>query len=228
MYSSSAPLKLVHSSPFRYPLAGVSDIPTWERWAKLAIALAAASLLVAAWWSGTFRTLFRLVPDTALGNLWLWSLTSYGFIHYVALVWRVFLWLRYRPLPPVQESELPFVSVVIPAYNEGPLVRDSILSVAKSSYPRAKLEVIAVDDGSTDDTWQYIQRAVHEAPIEVLTIRNPENRGKRDALHRGFHKAAGEVWITVDSDSIVDPDALKNGVSALVRNPKDWLRGGLR
>jgi hyaluronan synthase len=201
-------------------MAGVSEIPTWERWIKAAIALAAVLLIAAAWWSGTFRTLFRFVPDTRLGNLWLWSLTSYGFIHYVALVWRVFLWLRYCPSPPVPESDLPSVSVVIPAYNEGCLVRDSILSVAVSSYPRAKLEVIVIDDGSTDDTWQYIQMAVHEAPIEVLAIRSPENRGKRHALHTGFQKATGEVWITVDSDSIVEPGALRNGVSPLVRNPK--------
>ncbi|HME45934.1 MAG TPA: glycosyltransferase [Syntrophorhabdales bacterium] len=219
-HSSSASLKLVYSSSFRYPAPGLSNTPPWECWVKMAIALGAASLLVAAWWSGTFHTLFRFIPDTALGNLWLWSLTSYGFAHYVALIWRVSLWLRYRPLPPVAESELPSVSIVIPVYNEGPLVRDSILSVANGSYPRDRLQVIVVDDGSTDDTWQYIQRAVHEAKIEVLTIRNPENRGKRDALHRGFGKATGEVWITVDSDSVVEPDALENGVSALVHDPK--------
>ena len=113
------------------------------------------------------------------------------------------------------------MSVVIPVYNEGPLVRDSILSVAKTPLtPGIDWQVIVVDDGSIDDTWQYIQRAVHEAKIEVLAIRNPENKGKRDALQTGFCKASGEVWITVDSDSIVEPDALKNGVSALVRDPK--------
>ena len=46
------------------------------------------------------------------------------------------------------------------------------------------------------------------------------NRGKRHALHTGFRKATGEVWITVDSDTIVARDALKNGVSALVRDPR--------
>ncbi len=186
----------------------------------MAIALAAASLVIAAWWSGTFHTLFRFVPHTALGTLWFWSLAGYGLMHYVALVWRVILWLRYSPLPPVEERELPSVSVVIPAYNEGPLVRDSVLSVAKSSYPWTKLEVIVVDDGSTDDTWQYIRQAVREAPVEVQSIRTPRNRGKRHALHTGFRKATGEVWITVDSDTIVARDALKNGVSALVRDPR--------
>ena len=198
----------------------LTEIPIWEHWVKVAIVLTAVSLIAAAWWSGTFRTLSRFVPDTRLGGLWLFSLLSYGFIHYAALVWRVCLWLRYRPLPPVRSAELPFVSVIIPAYNEGPLVRDSVLAVARSSYPRDRLEVIVVDDGSTDDTWQHIQRAVREAPIKVLAIRSPENRGKRHALHTGFNKAIGEVWITVDSDSIVDPDALKNGVSPLVRDPR--------
>jgi len=216
----SPPLRLVHSSTLRYSGPGLSGIPRWELWAKCAIAFAAASVLAAAWWSGIFTTLFRLVPDTPFGTLWLFSLTSYGLIHYAAMVWRVYLWLRYRPLPAVQESELPFVSVIIPAYNEGALVQESILSATHCSYPRDRLEVIVVDDGSTDDTWQHIRRAARQAPIDVLTIRSPENKGKRNALYAGFCKARGEIWITVDSDSIVERDAFTNGVSALVRDKK--------
>ena len=218
--STSTRLELVHSSLLRYPVSDLRNMPTWEYLTKTAIACAAVSLLAAAWWSGTFSTLFRFVPHTRLGNLWICMLTSYGLIHYAAMVWRVFLWLGYRPLPPVEAGALPSVSVVIPAYNEGHLVRDSILSVVQSAYPRGKLQVIVVDDGSTDDTWQHIQSAVHESPIEVLTLREAVNRGKRNAMHEGFLRARGEVWITVDSDSIVERDAIINGVSALVRNPK--------
>jgi hyaluronan synthase len=220
MQPHSPLLSVVRPYPIHYLRAGGAEIPIWEGWVKAAVLLAAASLLAAAWWSGTFRALFRFLPDTRLGGLWFFSLLSYGFIHYAALVWRISLWLRYRPLPPVDEGELPFVSVIIPVYNEGPLVREAILSVARSAYPRDRLEVIVVDDGSTDDTWQHVQRGVHEALIKVLAIRNPQNRGKRHALYTGFQKAAGGVWVTVDSDSIIDPDALRNGVSPLVRDPR--------
>jgi hyaluronan synthase len=213
-------LRPVQSRPPRIPKMGGLEVPTWECWAKAAIVFVAASLLVVAWCTGVLHSLFRFAPDMRLSNLWLWSVMSYGSIHYAALVWRIILWLSYRPMAAVPEGELPAVSVVIPAYNEGSLVRHCILSVARSHYPTGKLRVIVVDDGSTDDTWQHIQQAARETPIKLVTIRSPENKGKRHALHMGFQRATGDVWVTVDSDSIIEPDALQNGVSPLMRDPR--------
>ena len=59
------------------------------------------------------------------------------------------------------ESEL---TVVIPAYNEGPMVQKSILSAIGSDYPADKLHVICVDDGSQDDTFLYMERARGQNP----------------------------------------------------------------
>jgi len=198
----------------------------WEKWAKGAIISAAGLLFIAAAWSGIIPKIFGLVPKAPLGNIWLWALGIYGMMHYAALVWRVCLWMSYRPMPPIDESGLPSVSVVIPAYNEGTLVRKAINSVTRSHYPHHKLQVIAVDDGSTDDTWKHICAAVSEAPIRVTTIRQSKNRGKRHALYAGFQKATGEVWVTVDSDSIVEPDALRNGVGPLVHDKRIGLVAG--
>jgi hyaluronan synthase len=196
------------------------EVPGWEPWAKIAIVLAAIFFVMAGWWAGAFHSVFRMVPYTHLDNLWFSVLVIYGLIYYAALVWRIWLWLGYRPMPPLEEHELPMVSVIIPAYNEGPLVEDSILSVSNSEYPRDKLQVIVVDDGSTDDTWKYIQQAALEAPIKVITIHQSRNRGKRHALYTGFQQANGEVWVTVDSDSILEPKALRQGVSPLVRDQR--------
>lgn len=63
------------------------------------------------------------------------------------------LWMRYRTFRAPAEVEWPKVTVVIPAFNEGPMVGRSIRSVAACSYPKDKLEVIVVDDGSRDDTF---------------------------------------------------------------------------
>jgi hyaluronan synthase len=210
-----------------YPEIRQAQIPApWEKWAKGAILLGVTLLSIAAAWTRVIPTIFRLVPHAPWGNIWLWWLAVYGMIHYAAMVWRICLWLSYRPMPPVDEDELPPVSVIIPAYNEGALVRRAIDAVARSLYPRHKLQVIAVDDGSTDDTWKHICTAASKAPIKVTTIRQPKNGGKRHALYAGFQKATGEVWVTVDSDSIVEPDALGNGVAPLVRDKRIGLVAG--
>ena len=77
------------------------------------------------------------------------------------LCFRTLLWFRYRPIDPANRDDAPLLTVVIPAYNEGPMVEKSIDSVAASNYPSDRLEIIVVDDGSTDDTWNYIQAAAN-------------------------------------------------------------------
>jgi hyaluronan synthase len=201
-------------------------IPSWEPWAKVGILGVTIFLIFIAWKIGAFVRFTRFIPDTPAGNLWFWSVIFYGVIHYAAMVWRVWLWLGYRPAAPIPESQLPTVSVIIPAYNEGPLVQQCISSVFNSDYPKEKLQVIVVDDGSADDTWKYICRATADAPVKTTTFRQPENKGKRHALYAGFQQAMGEVWVTVDSDSILEPDALRNGVSPLVQDPRVGLVAG--
>ncbi len=124
------------------------------------------------------------------------------------LCFRTVLWFRYRPFPPCTFKNAPRLSVVIPAYNEGAMVLNSIISVADALYPRGRLEIFAVDDGSTDDTWSYIRKAAARYPNLVTPIRLPQNRGKRAALAAGFARAHGEVILTLDSDSAIQPDAL--------------------
>lgn len=149
-----------------------------------------------------------------------WMAASYAAIMLSAFAWRIVFWLRYRADAPVDENALPRVSVVIPAYNEGKLVREAILSAARCDYPADRLEIIAVDDGSDDDTWRHIRAAVAAAPagVNLVTHRLPENRGKREALSAGFALASGDVFVTLDSDSILAMDALRHLVAPMVRD----------
>ncbi|MCY1058280.1 glycosyltransferase family 2 protein [Nannocystis sp. SCPEA4] len=123
--------------------------------------------------------------------------------------------LLYRPTPARQES-LPRCTVIVPAYNEGPMVGVALGSILVGDYPRDRLEILAIDDGSTDDTWTHIQRIAREHPDVVRAIRMPKNGGKREALRAGFSAATGEVVVTVDSDSRLDPDALRQIVAPLM------------
>lgn len=191
----------------------------WETPAKAAIFILSAIALAASLRSGAFFQTFHGFSEKLLYKSFFWTATIYGLICYAALAWRILLWRRYRPMESVSNAKLPSVTVIIPAFNEGALVRQSIRSVAASRYPHEKLQIIVVDDGSTDDTWEHIESAVAGLPdsINVKTMRHARNSGKRRALYDGFTHATGEVFVTVDSDTIVDPNALRNGVTPLVR-----------
>jgi hyaluronan synthase len=135
------------------------------------------------------------------------------------LFFRTVLWLRYRPAPPKAARDAPGLTVIIPAYNEGAMVRQSIESVAGADYPRERLRIIVVDDGSSDDTWEHIDRSSAAHPGLVHTIRFPRNRGKRAALEAGFRRASGEIVVTIDSDSVIDRGALL-ALAGAFRDPR--------
>jgi len=134
----------------------------------------------------------------------------------VASLWRVWLAARYRPVADVGDARLPSVTVIVPAYNEGRQVLLTLRSLAASRYPRERLELIAVDDGSGDDTWQWIRKGAEELGDLVTPIRMVKNGGKKHALAEGIRRAKGEVIVTVDSDSEVLPDTLRNLVAPFV------------
>ncbi len=137
-----------------------------------------------------------------------------------ALVMRLALWLRYRPTARPRAEDLPPLTVIIPAFNEGALVAETIAHVLASDYPPERLAVIAVDDGSTDDTAAHIQRAARAHPGRVTFVQLPENRGKRHALYAGFKLAETPIVATIDSDSLVTPEGLANLVAPFVADPE--------
>lgn len=136
-----------------------------------------------------------------------------GFLAYLFV-----LYLRYKDTPSVSDEELPTCTVIVPAYNEGELVYKTLHSLEASDYPGEKLQIISIDDGSQDDTWEWMQKAKNELGDRVAIYQQPKNKGKRHALYRGFHLATGEIFITVDSDSIVKTDTLRNMASPFVGN----------
>jgi hyaluronan synthase len=138
---------------------------------------------------------------------------------------RTVLWAIYRPYP-LSAAPLPSLTVVIPAYNEGKMVEMALHSVAQADYPTGKLEIICVDDGSTDDTWNNIEQAQKRFPHLIKTIRFPENLGKKGALYAGFQAARGEVLVTVDSDSVIEPEALRHLVAPLQEDDTIGAVGG--
>ena len=161
----------------------------------------------------------QFLEGVAWGRPLIVVLSVFSSLVLAELVWRIILVLKYKPIPGVSDHQLPTCTVVVPAYNEGRQVFDTLKSLAASNYPRNKIQLIAVDDGSVDDTWRWIKQAKRTLALPVLTIRQPQNQGKRQALYDGFKKSTGTVLVTVDSDSMVEPDTLRNLVTPFVLNP---------
>lgn len=132
----------------------------------------------------------------------------------------LYRYFKYKPIASVSDSELPTVTVIVPAYNEGKQVHDTLISLINSDFPKEKLQLISIDDGSADDTWDWMQKAKRRLGDSVEIYQQPENKGKRHALYRGFNLGTGDVFVTVDSDSIVDANTLRNLVSPFVVNEK--------
>ena len=101
---------------------------------------------------------------------------------------------------------LPSVSVVVPVYNEEKTLGKTLRSLFAGAYPKDKLEVIVVNDGSTDNTREVARS------FSRVTYVEQENKGKAAALNAGLKRATGELFSCLDADSFVDKDALKKNV----------------
>ncbi len=141
-------------------------------------------------------------------------------ISIIEFLWRLYLVCKYKPMPSLTDNKLLSCSVVVPAFNEGKQVYMTLKSLAGSDYPSGKLQIIAVDDGSTDDTWEWISKAKQELGRTVTAIKLSRNKGKRHALYSGFQQSRGDVFVTVDSDSEVTPQTIRNLITPFIKNKR--------
>lgn len=150
-----------------------------------------------------------------LENFWYapW-LRAYSLLTCAYIVSRIVISSFYRE--PEDRGYRPSVSLIIPVMNEADAIASTVAACLASRYPADRLEVIVVDDASTDATWETLRR-LREVHPRLKLIRFPENRGKRQALGAGIAAAEGDVFVFVDSDSIPDPE----GVYRLVQPLRD-------
>ena len=201
--------------PAAFPLS-------WDRWEpvfRLAVmaagarswagpCAAAASFPVS---GGTRRPAANVFLRLLLGTTTIIFLSS--------IVWRTIFWFRYRKADSSLVGEWPALTVLLPAYNEGAAVFATVEAIAASDYPRGRLKIIAVDDGSLDDTHAHLVRARERFPGLVEIVRFAGNRGKREALYEAFRRADTPFVVTVDSDTQVAPDAIRELVAPLALDP---------
>jgi len=122
---------------------------------------------------------------------------------------------RGRGADQTDDSYEPAVAIVIPLFNEGAGIRDTVLSLLEQDYPPGKLEIVVVDDCSTDDSHAWACRAA-EGRANVRVLRNPRNQGKRAAINLAVRSTRAEIVISVDSDVIADRRAVRELVRRFV------------
>lgn len=113
---------------------------------------------------------------------------------------------RKRTTPPF----CPPVSIIAPAFNEGPCIEASIRSLVALDYPR--YEVIVVDDGSSDDTLERARKLEGEYGNATVVVLWKPNGGKASALNWGIQRATSDFVMTMDSDSVLRKDTLREAV----------------
>lgn len=117
------------------------------------------------------------------------------------------------------------LSVIMPCYNEATIIYENLLKTAQIISSFAKnFEIIAVNDGSDDETFLYIQQAAR-ADRHIKPISSTENMGKGYALKLGIEVATGEYIAFIDSDLDLSPDQLQNLFSVMHAQNADVVIG---
>lgn len=120
--------------------------------------------------------------------------------------------IMHRKLKHLDKSFIiyPTISVIIPAYNESMTILKTISSIVENGYPQNKLEIIVIDDGSTDPTAKIVQEYKdNHNTVNIIIVSKP-NSGKANALNTGIRDyARGDLVMCLDADSFLTKEALK-------------------
>lgn len=116
------------------------------------------------------------------------------------------------------EKVTPLVSVVIPCYNCGRFIEETLQSVLEQTYPA--IEVIVIDDGSTDDSVERIKAMPAASRIQLVS---QPNAGVSAARNRGIKMATGQYVAVLDADDWMYPSNIEKKVAALLRDESDFV-----
>lgn len=120
-------------------------------------------------------------------------------------------------------SDLPFVSVVVPVYNDPAGIRATLESLVAQTYPSEAYEVVVVDNGSIDETLEVARAVATIHPDLVRVERETDVQGSYAARNTGIRASSGEYLAFVDADVVADADWLAAGVSAMCERDADYV-----
>jgi len=129
---------------------------------------------------------------------WYWIAGSF-------LYWFIRERHRSKYTSPPELPETPLVTVLLPCFNEADQLRETMAVLMDSRYPN--YEVIAINDGSSDNTGAILDQLIHQYP-KLRVAHLVENQGKSTALNAGLFMARGELLVCIDGDALLDPHAI--------------------
>ncbi|MVN22225.1 glycosyltransferase family 2 protein [Mucilaginibacter arboris] len=109
----------------------------------------------------------------------------------------------------------PLISVIIPTYNYDNYIKQAIDSILAQTYPKEKIEIIVVDDGSTDNTYAVLQELINEKAIQYYY---QENKGKANATYNAIQKCNGKYIFNLDADDYFLQDKITEYVKVFEEN----------
>lgn len=129
---------------------------------------------------------------------------------------------RAKKLPAIVYQ--PFVSIIVPAYNEEITGSKTVENLLLSNYPN--FEIIFVDDGSKDNTYKIITENFKDNPL--VKIYTKTNGGKAQALNFGISKASGEIMVCIDADTILHTEAVSRLIAPFVDEDVAAVAGNVK
>ncbi|XTZ37840.1 poly-beta-1,6-N-acetyl-D-glucosamine synthase [Salmonella enterica] len=136
----------------------------------------------------------------------------------------VYFWLRRErhwpwgdDVPPPELTGNPLISILIPCFNEGVNARETIEAAMQQRYQN--IEVIAINDGSSDNTAEVLEQLAHEYP-RLRVIHLAENQGKAVALKTGAAAAGSDFLVCIDGDALLERDTVSYLVEPLLKLPR--------
>ncbi|MFT4892361.1 MAG: biofilm PGA synthesis N-glycosyltransferase PgaC [Candidatus Nanohaloarchaea archaeon] len=157
----------------------------------------------------------------------------FGIMIFSATMWIIVYFLNRDKIQVDPEpTRFPSVTFLVPAYNEEEYIQQCIKSLMEMDYPDDKLEIIAINDGSTDTTLEKLQEFK-----DRITVIDKENTGKASSLNHALEKVDTEMVACMDADSFAEKDMLRSMVGYMeedgvkgvtpamkVRNPRTWAQ----
>ncbi|MBI2124407.1 glycosyltransferase family 2 protein [Candidatus Pacearchaeota archaeon] len=147
------------------------------------------------------------MPLPIFMKMLLWS--AYLTSLYFAIFWFLVLLDREKKPRIRRLRKYPAVSIVVPAYNEEKNIAPTLASLVQLDYPKNRLEIMVVNDGSKDNTKHMVKNFIAKNRAFDIKLIDKKNEGKGAALNDGLRIAKGEFFACLDSDSIVTRDSLK-------------------
>lgn len=161
--------------------------------------------------------------------LLLWSLFTIWFVILMNTIlgtsgFAVYLSNHKKKDQPRMLAEYPFVSILIPAHNEGKVIEKTVQAILDFDYQKDQYEIIVVNDNSNDDSARILAKMQEKNPGRNLTVINTDNitggKGKSNALNIGFAQSKGSLIAIYDADNTPEKTALRELAYAIINDDK--------